>query len=149
MICKESNIHFALPKTIISAFVNGIKFIDTVELKEEGYYQISGFDSLNCSYDWSIRVTEKNCLNTSKIERLKSYTLYPNPATHQLVLIGETVFSQFKLMLFDFSGRQLPLKYEVISLNEINIDISTLSAGIYILKLENNGTYSNFRVVKK
>ena len=149
VICKESNIHFDLPKTIISAFVNGIKFIDTVELKEEGYYQISGFDSLNCSYDWSIRVTEKNCLNTSNIERLKSYTLYPNPATHQIVLIGETVFSQFKLMLFDFSGRQLPLKYEVISLNEIHIDISTLSAGIYLLKLENKGTYSNFRVVKK
>jgi hypothetical protein len=129
--------------------VNGIKFIDSLELKEEGYYQISGFDSLNCSYDWSIRVTEKNCLNHSKTERIKSYTLYPNPATHQLVLIGETNFSQYKLMLFDFSGRQLPLKYEVLNLNEINIDISNLSAGIYMLKLENNGNSSNFKVVKK
>ena len=49
----------------------------------------------------------------------------------------------------DFAGKQLQFKYEVIHSDEINVDMTALSAGIYILKIVNNSSYYNFRVVKK
>lgn len=148
-ICEGNSIHFSLPSTLLNAKMNGITYEDSLTIKEEGFYEIIGFDSLNCSYNWSIRVTEKNCLNNSKRIGLKNFTIYPIPATNHFVITAENNFTGCKFILMDFAGKQLQFKYEVIHSDEINVDMTALSAGIYILKIVNNSSYYNFRVVKK
>lgn len=149
VICQGSIINYPLPSHLFNTKLNGENIQDSLVIKEEGYYEIIGFDSLNCSYDWNIRVTEKNCLNNFKKADSRYFDLYPNPVTNHLVILADKSFTESELILMDYAGRQLQIKYEGISSNEINIDLTTLSAGIYMLRLLNDGNYYNFRVVKK
>ena len=70
-----------------------------------------------------------------------NFKLYPNPAVHTLNIIK----LDFKeVIIFNYFGQQVIKSYES------NIDISMLSKGAYIVKIENlNGTILITKLIKK
>ena len=69
------------------------------------------------------------------------FSLYPNPAVHTLNI---EMLDFKKAIIFNYFGQQ------VLKSKESNIDISMLSKGAYIVKLEDlNGTILNRKLIKK
>ena len=70
-----------------------------------------------------------------------NFNLYPNPAVH-ILNIKKLDFKE--IIILNYFGQQ------VIKSNESNIDISMLSKGAYIVRIENlNGTILNTKFIKK
>lgn len=78
-----------------------------------------------------------------KENNLNSYSLsiYPNPANaHLNVFINQrSKLDVSKLNLVDMSGREIPIKYEVVNpeFNQVTINTIDLPNGVYFLKFEN------------
>lgn len=68
-------------------------------------------------------------------------TLYPNPTTDFLTIQGTTDETRFEI--YDLNGRQLS------SHSENQIDVRTLSSGIYLLKIHSNQQTSVRKFIKK
>jgi hypothetical protein len=67
--------------------------------------------------------------------KTKEFVIYPNPASHQVVITGD--FSSLtRVRLFDISGK-LKWQKEIVSNNEsVNIDVSWLEEGVYVLQID-------------
>ena len=82
-----------------------------------------------------------------------SLNVFPDPATDHVMVSLSTLVAgnEWKIKIFDILG-QLVLTDKLISSNgtsEINLNIASLSKGIYTLKLENNGNKLIRRIVKE
>ncbi len=66
-----------------------------------------------------------------------SISIYPNPAT-EIVKIDQTGNLEYKISLFDFSGRLI-----FQSVNDKEIKVSTLSNGTYLLKVQDVNSAQN------
>jgi len=89
-------------------------------------------------------VTEDGCIATSlpvfviisatsKIDNFLSLNLYPNPAKDQITIEG--IENKFTYSIFDFTGKSL--MREITS--EKNISISSLTEGVYVIRIEQDG----------
>ena len=58
---------------------------------------------------------------------------YPNPATNEITLSEE--FGKDQLILFDLLGKNYPIKLMNNFNSSTNIDISSLSSGLYFVKI--------------
>ncbi len=76
-------------------------------------------------------------LNTIKNDNEQNnFIIYPNPADQLLVITG-LANNKYQLNLFDTNG-QLVVNKEVNFINEYTINVSSLSAGVYHLKIINS-----------
>jgi hypothetical protein len=80
----------------------------------------------------------------SGIENIEdnSIIIYPNPATEWLMISGEWLIKGVEI--FDVSGKSI-VKY----FNQNRIDVSTLSQGIYLIKIETDKGIKTERFIKK
>lgn len=73
--------------------------------------------------------------------------VYPNPTRQYITVETDVVFDALKL--YDISGR-LVLEQDVdTSANEVQLDISPFSDGVYLLKIQSQDGISTKRIVKK
>jgi hypothetical protein len=92
---------------------------------------------------YRIKIIEKNnSLFYSPVRQLKwgqkndRFTLYPNPATHQVIVTGD--FSSLPtIRIFDASGKLKWDKKIVSNSDNISFDLSSLQAGVYIMQIGN------------
>ena len=69
------------------------------------------------------------------------FILYPNPAVH---ILNIKMLDFKEVIIFNYFGQQ------VLKSNESNVDISLLSKGAYVVKIEDlNGTILNTKLIKK
>jgi hypothetical protein len=92
---------------------------------------------------YRIRMIEKNnSLSYSPIRQLNwsqkndRFTLYPNPASHQVMLTGD-LSTTTMIRLIDASGKLMWGKKIVNNTGGVNIDLSSLQPGVYFLQIEN------------
>jgi type IX secretion system substrate protein len=92
---------------------------------------------------YRIRMIEKNnSLSYSPIrqlnwgQKLDRFTLYPNPASHQVTLTGD-LSTTTRLRLIDVSGKLTWDKKIVTNTGSVTIDLSSLNPGVYFLQIEN------------
>jgi hypothetical protein len=86
---------------------------------------------------WFARLAKTDCngvvLSNEDVEKSK-VSIFPNPASDLVQIKSDQEFDSF--VIYNVSGQQVLSK----KLNsEQRIDVSTLSNGMYFLKLENNG----------
>lgn len=86
-----------------------------------------------------------------EVNKVASFTLYPNPAKSTLVLRynGTTPFTNLSLQVADLTGRIIQ-QQNMLNVSTTNsIDISQLAGGVYILRLFNGLQFiQQFRFVK-
>ena len=116
---------------------NSYTFFDNDPVKGNNYYRLIMTDTKGSN----------NYSNARKIYNgdKQSVSLYPNPAGKTITLQGLLEYDH--LSVTDMYGKKLIGK--TIQENTETIDISTLSRGIYLIKLNNNEEQKTLKLVKK
>ena len=73
--------------------------------------------------------------------------VYPNPATNEITLSEE--FDKDQLILFDLLGKNYPIKLMNNFNSSTNIDISSLSSGLYFIKIINEKSIKSIKFFKE
>jgi hypothetical protein len=87
-------------------------------------------------------IEKNNSLSYSPVRRLNwsqkndRFTLYPNPASHQVVITGD-LSAITRIRLIDASGKLTWDKKIVNNTGSIIVDLSSLQAGVYIMQIGN------------
>ena len=87
-------------------------------------------------------------VGTDEVEKpLKDMHLYPNPVTNELNIKG--VSEKAHIVVVNLSGTVM--KSEVLnqSYDSSRIDVSSLSPGLYLIKIEDKGSSKEFKFVKR
>jgi hypothetical protein len=106
-----------------------------------GIYWVEVSDSIGCVYTDSITVTLVNCsLSLPQNSSKESFTMYPNPADNSFQISELT--DDTTVSIFTLTGEQV--EYNWVS---TTIDVSELSAGVYIVRLEKNGSFRSERLM--
>lgn len=89
-----------------------------------------------------------NTVSVTKQEFKSNITVYPNPVTdNQLNIdVNTGISSTVEVALYDVLGKQV-LSSLTLDKGNNTIDVSTLTAGVYILKFEADGSYYSQKVV--
>ncbi|MFC3159640.1 Por secretion system C-terminal sorting domain-containing protein [Chryseobacterium arachidis] len=82
----------------------------------------------------------KTTLGTSEVKAAeRRFAIYPNPADNEFYIKGKQDFSKnIHVMLYDVSGKLIPVKSELKDSSTIYVDINKLPAGNYMLNVEEN-----------
>jgi len=122
-----------------------------INLEYEGCYTlVVKTKFFECTKDTTI------CIENNKTSGLENFTIhkinmYPNPTDGSINLDFSTILnSEIKISFFDFTGKK---QFNIIKNQQnktINIDISSLSSGLFIVKIEmeNNTIYKKLFVEK-
>ena len=113
-----------------------------------GYYCVTDryYYSLNCFLSGNIKIGSGTCTYTSTndiSEKIK-LNIYPNPSQNFLTIETDHAFASYQI--FDFTGKII---LKGVYNQSVVINISTLSAGIYLLQLtdkENNSALKKITV---
>lgn len=92
----------------------------------------------------------KSTLRTSEIKaEERRFAIYPNPADNEFYIKGKQDFSKnVNVMLYDISGKLVPVKFELRDPSTIYVDINKFPAGNYTLNVtENNGLIISQKIV--
>ena len=90
-------------------------------------------------------------LSTNEFSKDDEFHIYPNPTQDILNVNFTNAKNNIKISLIDIQGRQVLNKNYSNKSNQFSkqLNIENLSDGIYILSINNGGTISNKRIVKK
>ena len=90
----------------------------------------------------------ENCevLSIENITNLAS--VYPNPSNGLVSVSSQYINGETTVQLIDINGRQV-FKGNYNFENKINLNFENISSGIYILKLNNNNIFYNYKLILK
>lgn len=89
-----------------------------------------------------------NVLNVESINSENKLIVFPNPVTTQLQLNLDKRISHSKLQLYNIDGKLLYSKDDK-NTNQIEVNMASFYKGIYILKLQLDGTQKTLKVIKQ
>jgi hypothetical protein len=69
----------------------------------------------------------------------ESTTIYPNPASNYTIIKGENITKDFEFSVTNTSGKKLSLPITAARADEIKLNTSALSKGIYYIQWNENG----------
>jgi hypothetical protein len=92
--------------------------------------------------------TLENCevLSTENIQNLTS--VYPNPSNGLVSVSSQYINGETTVQLIDINGRHV-FKRNYNFENKIHLNFENISSGIYILKLNNNNIFYNYKLILK
>lgn len=115
--------------------------------EKSGAYAVLITNDQGCS-DTSICVEIEITTSINDAFRNDNISLYPNPATNHIILTSKNGFRNAEMQIADMYGRIL-FKNTYIYENQVLIDLSGFTQGIYMFKII-EGTYNkSFKVIKK
>ena len=93
--------------------------------------------------------TLANCtsLSVEDFNALSDFTIYPNPTDNMLYIKTNKNFGKVILSLVDINGRQV-LSKEATLFDKVELNISALQSGIYILNIKGENINSNSKIIK-
>jgi photosystem II stability/assembly factor-like uncharacterized protein len=109
----------------------------------------SGFATANPAvggaYKWD-GIALANALSTNTFSNDKAFKASPNPTTGLVELTGKNISN---VVVTDILGKQVS-NANYTSLNSVNVDMTSLNAGMYMVKVTNNeGNTSTIKVVRQ
>ena len=92
--------------------------------------------------------TLENCEVLSLENTTNLASVYPNPSNGLVSISSEHIDGQTTVQLIDINGRQVFNKKYNFE-NKINLNFENISSGIYILKLNNDNIFYNYKLILK
>jgi len=88
-------------------------------------------------------------LAVNEFDLKSNFTLYPNPASEELIVSYNSAISLTSMDVFDLRGKKIT-QYDVFSSNTFQhkIDVSTLENGIYFLKIKSLQGTTTLKFIK-
>lgn len=92
--------------------------------------------------------TLANC-NTLSVDEFdkNDYIIYPNPANDNVFIKTNKNFGEVKITLIDINGRQVYFQ-KANFVNEVQLNISQLQSGLYILNIKGENINTNDKIIK-
>ncbi len=86
---------------------------------------------------------------TDIIVEKKEFSIYPNPSTNAFFIKGKKAFSSnLKINIADITGKNIPVKFELIDDTNIGVDTNGLASGTYIVSAtENNKVIFSQKII--
>lgn len=107
----------------------------TVSPNTSNYYFVSGINAQGCANTDSCLVNVSNCFNSTNeiLSNANKINVYPNPTAMSLI-ISIVENSLVTGIIYDVSGKIVYDKFKMLP-GDNQVDISSLNAGSYILKI--------------
>lgn len=106
-------------------------------------------DPTNLRFMSSIHVKNQNLVSLMEEDIQREIVLYPNPTQEVLTVTFEGVFDNPKAEIFNLEGRLIETEYGYSNNSSFIFDVSKLSKGIYLLKLQDKESSITKKFVKK
>lgn len=117
-----------------------------------GTITVTVTDNAGCTVTDSISINVATSIKDQLSAGIYTMSLFPNPATDVLeVSLSQERVERLSIQLISINGQVLEtLKYQPAQELRTQIDLSQLSAGYYILKLENEtgATFERFTIIR-
>lgn len=84
-------------------------------------------------------------LSTEHLDNI-AFQVYPNPTENQIFIIGNYVFSDFKIQIVNINGQVLQAAINVDETR--SIDVSNLDSGVYFIQLYSDSKRGISKFVK-
>ncbi|MFT3793854.1 T9SS type A sorting domain-containing protein [Flavobacterium sp.] len=123
-----------------------IDAVSAVEFFDFSHGLASGFTASAVEggiYRWINDLRE--LLGTQNFQETKAFTASPNPTSGDLNINGKNISS---VAIFDILGKQVA-NYNFGSVNAATVNMGSLNAGVYMVKVSNNEGTSTLKVVKQ
>ena len=103
----------------------------------------SNGDSSNCNLEARLLLTDADTFSNSEFENLEGISLYPNPSKDILFVEGN-ISELNTIEIYSITGKQVM----TLNHNLESINISTLQAGMYFVKLSSENTSKTIKIIK-
>jgi subtilisin family serine protease len=165
-LCLEASSCAQLPPAYVkSAFILNTNDMDDPETLgfDHGFDFKTGYgfiiaDDILSYFDFCFfnkKLKEKNVSSTSLEKNDKTplslASIYPNPVTNELnIAINDVKITSSEIIvkIMDISGKQIPVNVNR-NTSIIKVDVSTLTAGVYIAQTSIGDSVKNFKFIKQ
>lgn len=150
LIFQQFNVYYyqlAFPgvPSLNNVFTIGCQFCDTANLRAA----LESLEGTVLVDDSTENIPYIILLNTDSYEKDKRVTLYPNPTTGIFEVQIDGQFQDLDVELFDSNGRVIyEGKMNSIQNSSQSIDISSLSKGVYFVRVKNEELTSTKKIIK-
>ncbi len=145
----SSNQHFIVTRNVDDTYkvisMSSLKYIGIADNKQwtENVSPVQRRSSSAPSTDWQLIPVEENSSNNSiRQPDAGLFNIYPRITSGEIKI--DSSFPSFSLKIIDINGRTILEKQQT----NANLDISSLSAGVYILCLESANRKETVRIIK-
>jgi len=123
-----------------------------ISFPEKGKYTISATPLNTCSIGTSRKyeITVLDSLQT-KVENkiIKDIAVYPNPFSDNLkIILPDGANNNTKLIIYDLQGKVIITEEYEKEINEINLNLSKIKEGLYVLKIIQSNYISTKKLTK-
>ena len=143
---KYHELAFPGVPTLFNVFTIGCQFCDTLGLKA-ALVELEGTVLVEASTG---SISYVMLLNTDSYDTDKKITLFPNPTSGVFEINMDAQVQDVDVELYDSNGRIVYKdKFNSSSINSQKIDISSLSNGIYFIRIKNEQFSQTEKIIKK
>ena len=125
---------------------NGGATTATLNVSISGTYSVTVSNVSGCTSTDEVIVTFQDCAGIEETQIFAN--IYPNPTSGLVNVELSLILSNAKIQLVDLQGKILFTNTEFNGQNLL-LDLNSLSAGIYLLQIEQNNQISQFRLIKE
>ena len=94
------------------------------------------------------RAPDDSTTSVSVAGERNGFRMYPNPAVNTFTVeMDEPFASDFSLELTDMTGKAVAIRTESLSDRKVQVKVSDLSPGVYLVHVHSNGRYHNRRII--
>jgi len=88
-----------------------------------------------------------NAIYVEEINTERGITITPNPSSNKITILNLTITGITQLSIFNVSGEKVIERQ--LTDNEIQLDISALTTGIYFVRVQNESTVDVKKILKQ
>ncbi|MFV9551542.1 spondin domain-containing protein [Algibacter sp. PT7-4] len=103
---------------------------------QETISDIRGVSPFNTEKVAQLTITLQSVLSTNKANAFSNLALYPNPAKNSISISNIQNSKIHTITFYNVFGKQVKQIKNILSIKQLDIDISNLTSGLYALKFE-------------
>lgn len=96
--------------------------------------------------DTGIVLTNNNLVTVNNFTKTNKFKLYPNPAKDKITISNNETAKESNVSIFDIRGMQITYN-KFNNQNIINIDVSTLKKGVYLINIQTDKVFETKKLI--